>query len=177
MNDRCVKGDICDDYSTGNPIHIHVYPDEVLVYNDGKLPENWAIEQLFAKHTSKPYNPLIAGAFFRSGQIEAWGRGIEKINIACKEWNKPQPFFRISSNEVMIGFTTDTKFGDKFGDNQTQSNILEMMRLKPTVSAKLIAKEIGITTRSVEKNIRILKNVGLIERVGSAKSGYWVVKT
>jgi ATP-dependent DNA helicase RecG len=28
------------DYSTGNPIHIHIYPDKVLIYNDGRLPDN-----------------------------------------------------------------------------------------------------------------------------------------
>jgi len=31
------------------------------------------------KHPSKPFNPLLANAFFRAGYIESWGRGIEKI--------------------------------------------------------------------------------------------------
>ena len=169
-----------DNYSTGNPIHIHIYPDKVLIYNDGRLPETWTIEDLFAPHTSKPYNPLIAGAFFRSGQIEAWGRGIEKITEACKSWGKPEPFFRIRPNEVMIGFNTESqfgeKFGEKFGENQTQEKIMEFMRLKPSASAKFIAGEIGITARAVEKSIRILKEAGLIERTGPAKGGHWVVK-
>jgi len=95
------------DYCTGNPIHIHIYPDKVLIYNDGRLPETWTMNNLLIPHTSKPYNPLIAGAFFRSGQIEAWGRGIQKITNACMEWGKPEPFFKISSNEVMIGFHVD----------------------------------------------------------------------
>jgi len=30
--------------------------------------------------------------------------------------------------------------------------------------------------RNVEANINILKKSGLIERVGAAKGGYWVVK-
>ena len=104
------------DYSTGNPIHIHIYPDKVLIYNDGRLPENWTVEDLFTLHTSKPHNPLIAGAFFRSGQIEAWGRGIEKITDACKAWGKPEPFYKIRTNEVMIGFNTEPEFGEKFGE-------------------------------------------------------------
>jgi ATP-dependent DNA helicase RecG len=167
------------DYSTGNPIHIHIYPDKVLIYNDGRLPETWTVEDLFIPHTSKPYNPLIAGAFFRSGQIEAWGRGIEKITTACKEWGKPAPFYSVRPNEVMIGFDTESQFGEKFGEkfgaNQTQDKILALMREKPTISAKIIAEEIGITTRGVEKSIRELKKAGLVERVGSAKGGHWVV--
>jgi len=89
------------DYTTGNPIHVHIYPDEVLIYNDGRLPENWTADKLFAPHSSKPHNPFIAGAFFRSGQIEAWGRGVEKITASRTAWNQPAPFYRISSNEVM----------------------------------------------------------------------------
>ena len=168
------------DYSTGNPIHIHIYPDRVLIYNDGRLPENWTAEDLFAMHTSKPYNPLIAGAFFRCGQIEAWGRGIEKITESCKSWGKPKPFYHIRPNEVMIEFNIapqfGEKFGEKFGETQTNMKILYIMRMKPTVSAKTIAAEIGITVRGVEKNIKALKEAGLVERVGAAKGGYWVVK-
>jgi ATP-dependent DNA helicase RecG len=168
------------DYSTGNPIHIHIYPNKVLIYNDGRLPENWTVEDLFATHTSMPYNPLIAGAFFRSGQIEAWGRGIEKITAACKSWGKSPPFYRIRSNEVMLEFDTDVgidkKFDKKFGENGTQKKILEIMNQNPTISARAIAKKINITLRGVEKSIRTLKEAGLIERVGAAKGGRWAVK-
>jgi len=76
----------------------------------------------------------------------------------------------------MIGFNTESEFGEKFGENQTQEEIMAIMRSRPTISAKGIGKEIGITTRGVEKSIRELKKAGLIERVGSAKGGHWVVK-
>jgi ATP-dependent DNA helicase RecG len=169
------------DYSTGNPIHIHIYPDKVLIYNDGRLPENWTVENLFEPHTSKPHNPLIANAFFRSGQIEAWGRGIERIIEACKEWNMPEPFFKVGSHEVMIGFNTEVqfgeKFGEKFGESQSQEKILTIMKNNPKVSAKAIANEIGLTARGVEKCISNLKALGLIERVGASKGGYWKVNT
>ena len=168
------------DYSTGNPIHIHIYPDKILMYNDGRLPETWTADDLFSPHTSRPYNPLIAGAFFRSGQIEAWGRGIEKITEACKSWGKSVPFFQIRPNEVMIGFNTESQFGEKFGEkfgiNQTQEKIMAIMQSNPAVSANTLAEELGITTRGVEKSIRELKKVGMLERKGAAKGGYWVVK-
>jgi ATP-dependent DNA helicase RecG len=64
------------DYATGNPIHIKIYADKVVIYNDCQLPPHITPDNLFAGIGSKPHNPLIANAFFRSGQIEAWGRGI-----------------------------------------------------------------------------------------------------
>jgi ATP-dependent DNA helicase RecG len=169
------------DYSTGNPIHIHIYPEKVLIYNDGRLPENWTIDDLFAPHTSKPYNPLIAAAFFRSGQIESWGRGVQKIADACTFWGKPEPFYKVRSNEVMIGFDTKPEFTEKFTkkyiENETKQKILELMLKNPKISRENIANQIGITTRGVQKNINVLKDLGLIQRVGAAKGGYWVVKS
>ena len=79
----------------------------------------------------------------------------------------------------MIGFITESefgeKFGEKFGENHTKEKIMAIMRVKPTASAKAIAEEIGISTRGVEKNIRYLKKAGLIERIGAANGGHWVV--
>jgi len=175
------------DYSTGNPIHIHIYPDKVLIYNDGRLPDTWTVEDLFASHTSKPFNPLIAGAFFRSGQIEAWGRGVEKIAEACKSWGKPVPFYKVRPNEVMIGFETPLfeekqgsefveKFVEKFVENENQLAILKLMQERPTISAAAIGKHLGITARGVQKNISMLKKAGAVERVGAAKGGRWIVK-
>jgi ATP-dependent DNA helicase RecG len=51
-----------------------------------------------------------------------------------------------------------------------------MMLEQPTVSAKSIAKIIGMTSRGIQKNIDSLKKAGLVERVGAAKGGHWVVK-
>ena len=38
-----------------------------------------------------------------------------------------------------------------------------------------IAKTIGITSRTVEKQVKMLKEAGIIVRVGSNKSGVWKV--
>jgi len=172
------------DYSTGNPVHIHIYPDKVLIYNDGRLPDSWTVEDLFASHTSKPYNPLIAGVFFRSGQIEAWGRGIEKISESCKSWGKPVPFYQIRPNEVMIGFNTEVSIVENIvesivengNQNGAQTKILEIMRVNPKITAKTLAKEIGIAQRNVQVHIQALKAMGIVRRIGAAKGGYWVVK-
>jgi ATP-dependent DNA helicase RecG len=142
-----------------------------LIYNDGRLPDNWTVDSLIAPHTSKPHNPLIAGAFFRSGQIEAWGRGVEKMKMACREWGKPGPFYRIQSNEVMIGFNTKPQFTD----NDVWLTIIRLMSEQPTISQTVIGREINMTKRGVQKNIDMMKKAGLVERIGSAKSGYWKV--
>ena len=65
--------------------------------------------------------------------------------------------------------------GDSIGENDTQKRILAIMKQNPKVSAKVIASEIVIAPRNVEANIRVLKQAKLIDRVGLAKGGHWVV--
>jgi hypothetical protein len=42
-------------------------------------------------HASRPHNPDIANAFFRAGEIEAWGRGVAGIFRACLQADVPEP--------------------------------------------------------------------------------------
>ena len=64
------------DYAVPAPVQIRVYEDRLSIWNPATLPEGWAIDNMLQEHASVPYNPNIANAFFRAGEIEAWGRGI-----------------------------------------------------------------------------------------------------
>jgi ATP-dependent DNA helicase RecG len=81
------------DYSSGIPIQISVYPNKMIFWNEGQLPENWTVEKLTQKHPSKPHNPDIANPFFRIGYIESWGRGTIKMINACKAHKIAPPIF------------------------------------------------------------------------------------
>ena len=79
------------DYSVGAPIQIRVHDDRLSIWNPGELPEGWSLEKFLKKHSSRPFNPSVANAFFRAGDIEAWGRGIHQIFAACREAETPKP--------------------------------------------------------------------------------------
>ena len=67
------------------------------------MPANLAsTEKLFQKHSSKPYNPKLANAFFMSGMIEAWGRGFDKIKEACARYEGPLPEYDINKSGIMV---------------------------------------------------------------------------
>ena len=75
----------------------------------------------------------------------------------------------VSVESAQVG-TTETALG------KTSGKILSLMRENPQVSIPEIAKAIGRTARAIEMQVAQLKAEGLIERVGSAKGGHWVVK-
>lgn len=95
------------DYSGGVPIQISVYNDKIIIWNEGQLPENWTIKNLMEKHASRPFNPDIANALFRSGYIESWGRGTIKIIRECKQMGIPEPVFGCDTNEISVAFRKD----------------------------------------------------------------------
>ena len=63
------------------------------------------------------------------------------------------------------------KFGIKFGINEKR--ILLLLHADPSVTAQDIAEQIGISLRGVEKQIKRLRDLGVISRQGSRKSGLW----
>ena len=51
------------------------------------------------------------------------------------------------------------------------------MRDNPNITTNELSQILGISETAVENNITYLKENGCIERIGSKKSGYWLVKS
>jgi ATP-dependent DNA helicase RecG len=127
------------DYSGGVPIQISVYTDKIIIWNEGQLPENWTVKNLLEKHASRPYNPDIANALFRSGYIESWGRGTLKIIRECKQAGIPEPVFSYDSSDISVEFRKDI-----YNEKYLQSLNLNDRQVK----AVLFTKEKGKLTNS-----------------------------
>ena len=177
-------------YMFGTPIQIRVENEAIIISNQCFFPEGWTVETLMKPHQSKPYNPNIANVFYRAGYIENWGRGVEKICDACKELGAKLPRYEILGNGVRVFFKAlksaliDEKtanvqgnVGGNVGENvgEKEREIIEIIALSPSISAKNIAQKMGMTSRQVERLLSQLKAKRLIERVGPDKGGHWKV--
>ena len=56
-----------------------------------------------------------------------------------------------------------------------QVSILELMILKPTISATELSQRFSITSRTIQRDIAKIKKLGLIEREGDDHGGKWIV--
>ena len=92
------------DYAVGAPVQIRVYENRLKIWNPAVLPEGWTLENLLADHSSSPYNPDVANAFFRAGEIETWGRGIQRIFEACENAGTPAPIIDYKPNDLWLEF-------------------------------------------------------------------------
>ena len=87
------------DYASFTPIQISVSDDKLYVANVGSLPEDWTLEKLLGKHSSRPRNPTIAGCVYLTGKIETWGRGIRKVFDECAKHGCPPPVYEVGMGD------------------------------------------------------------------------------
>jgi len=111
------------DYRSGAPIQIGVYDDKIMLWNSGQLPLDWTVERLTEKHSSLPYNPDVANAFFRAGMIELWGRGIEKILAASQSAGLPAPEFRYEHTGLWVVFRFASGGEARFRERQVAGQV------------------------------------------------------
>ena len=60
--------------------------------------------------------------------------------------------------------------------NKTQKKIVELIRNNPSITIEEMAKFASVETRTIERNIKTLKQKEIIERVGADKNGHWLTK-
>ncbi|MCB9882220.1 MAG: putative DNA binding domain-containing protein [Planctomycetes bacterium] len=93
------------DYS--NPsgyVAVAVFDDRIEVRSIGGLPRGVTAESLSGPHPSIPRNPLIAEAFHRTGAVEIWGRGTNRVIEACERHGIEPPVFEEQDGAVYVTF-------------------------------------------------------------------------
>ena len=70
----------------------------------GAFPPDMSLEKLKSAHRSEPYNPVIAGVFYKRKLLESWGRGINLMITECTKAGLPEPEFRAERNVVTVTF-------------------------------------------------------------------------
>ncbi len=178
-------------------VQVALYDDRLEVTSPGGLYNGLTYEDIMNGH-SKLRNRVVANVFNQMGLVEAWGTGIRRIKEAAETYQLPVPniqafddmfrvnFYRSQVSTIEKGNSEKIrrKFGedsekirreDNFELSETQQNILSLLQKNGRLSAKAIAEVLSVSARTVEKNIKILKNQGILIRHGSPKGGYWEV--
>ena len=167
-----------------------IYDDHIRLWNEGVLPENYTVETLMSKHTSKPRNPKMAQVFYRAGFIEAWGRGYEKIMKAFDKANLKRPEFTVEQGgvtaiiyrEIFMSIRGDAKLNQtepKPNQNRTKTEqkiqILELLSETPTITRAEIAEILTLHESSVQRRLEALVKEGKLRHIGPTNGGSWEV--
>ena len=165
------------DYTGPYPIQISVYDNKIMIWNYGKLPENWTVEDLLDKHSSQPRNPDIATTFFRSGYVESWGRGMDKMRNLCLEAKIPLPQLSCKGNDFWTVFRKDIYNKEdlsKLGLSDRQIKAVLYVKEHGKITNKEYQEiNTGITDRTALRDLEILIEKGILKRIGEKKAAYY----
>ena len=92
MREAVVNAVVHRDYARHTATQIRVHHDRITIRNPAELPADWSVPTT-GEMPSEPHNSRVAHAFFRTGLIEAWGRGIQQIRERCAEAGNPTPLW------------------------------------------------------------------------------------
>lgn len=57
--------------------------------------------------------------------------------------------------------------------SKTVKKIIDLVISDPSITADNMANKVGVTKRAIEKNIKRLRDMGILIHEGSDKTGYW----
>jgi ATP-dependent DNA helicase RecG len=161
----------------GGAIAIGIYDDRLEISSTGILPFGLTPEDLKRPHQSRPWNPLIAHVFFRRGIIESWGRGTLKMIELTQRAGLTPPEFECRTGEVIVRFSPTQYVPPTRVDHQLsalQRELLEVLA-QGSKSLREILAMLQETTpeRTVQDNLKMLRELGLVELTGQRRSAKW----
>lgn len=162
------------DYSGGVPIQISMYSDKLIFWNEGQLPEDWTIENLSIKHPSKPYNPDIANALFRSGYIESWGRGTLKMINECIRFGIPKPKYFYDMSGFWVEFRKDIfdlEYFKSLGLNDRQIQAMKYVKENGKMTNSEYQTNYSVARNTATRDLTELVEKGLLKSSESKGAG------
>lgn len=72
------------------------------------------------------------------------------------------------------GFKKDTESIPK-NISKTQSNILSLIQDNDIITQQDLSKQLNLSLPSIKKNIKILKELGILSRKVSNRNGRWII--
>lgn len=134
----------------------------------------------FYSGASIPVNEVLASTFLQLRLSERSGRGVPKIVLrygkGAIKIEKNRITVTISFQKIDNETHAEVKNKVKININDSQKKIIETMRDNPNVKTVRLMAITGLSGSGVNRNLKKLKELGLIERIGSLKNGYWSVK-
>ncbi len=178
----------------GTNVELAFYDDRIEIVSCGTIGNGKTLEELLKRPTSQRRNQLVCDIFSRLDFMERRGSGIKKILLAYEN-DKKKPKFEIIGDVFIVTFysrlyrnvernddnvdtnverNVERKIKEKYPElSNTSIDIINLVEINNHITQPEIAKELDKATNTIYRNIKVLKDMGIIERVGSTKKGYW----
>jgi ATP-dependent DNA helicase RecG len=156
------------------PIRLSIFDNRIEIVNPGHLPNNLTVEKIKAGN-SNIRNPILV-SYVAKGMLPYHGLG-SGITRALDEW--PEIDFTDDRDGCLFKAIVHRKEADSIVlpkvSGKTSGKILEAILQNNTITIPELSILIGITERSIERNLQKLQKEGILKRIGPAKGGHWLI--
>ena len=177
LKEAIINAVIHGDY-IGAHTQLKIYPDKLLLWNEGALPKDIKIADLKKSHPSRPRNELLADVFFKAGLIETWGRGTIKITNECKKAGLPEPEFKEEFGGFSVCFYKDIYTEEKLrkmGLNDRQIKAIKYVKERGKITNREYQELTKCSRNTVTNDLRKLIQKGIIKESGKKGAGAFYV--
>ena len=178
------------DYTVmGGEVHLDIYEDRLTVTSPGGMYNGMLIQDLdIADVSSERRNPILANVMAQLDYMEKRGSGLTRI---CNETqaldgykDELKPVFKSTPTQfqtIIFASSDNQNVGDFVGDmsetklTERQQKILNLIKESPTISAKQMSETLSVATRTIERDLSLMKKAGVLKREGKDNNGVWIV--
>lgn len=177
VREAVVNAIVHNDWSNEYSPKFEIFSDRLVISSNGGIQDNTTKEE-FLEGFSLPKNKELMKVFNDLDLVEQMGTGIIRI---LQSYNKDSfeffpNFIRVTFPFNENKFKTNTKEIKNNNLTEIQNSIIGLMIDSPTITQETLARLLDVNIRTIQRNIKTLIDVGLIERIGATKKGEWIVK-
>lgn len=175
------------------PVRLFIFDNRIEIISPGHLPNNLTVEKIRTGN-SNIRNPILV-SYIAKGLLPYKGIG-SGIKRALEDWqeidfidNREGNLFvvtvqrsaiKTSGKPVKSGKTSE-KTSEKIDSSKktsekTSGKIITQIYQNYHITIQELAVIIGVTERSIERNIQKLRQSGQLKRIGGRKGGHWLVE-
>lgn len=179
VKEAIINAIVHNDWSNEYPPKFELFSDRIEISSFGGIQSEFTEEEFLLGY-SAPKNKELMRVFKDLELVEHLGTGIRKI---LKKYDKNiyhfyPHFITVSIKYEQNEFEYKTISRQKVNnDNLTsvQESIIKLIMDKPNITQPQMAKMLNVTERTIRNHLKSLIANDLIKRVGSKKTGEWVI--
>ena len=172
-------------YLKPSNIKIEFYDDRVEITSPGGILDGTLEEILSGYQTFR--NPGLVRVLDKFDYIENFGKGMKRIQEAYENSDKKPSFdvnntyFRIVLPDLnfyhnsTINSTNNSTIDSTIRLSETQVAILTLIKENKYITTNEISDKLNKELSTIKKSIKVLKDVGILARIGTNRTGYWEI--
>ena len=184
LKEAVINAIVHSDYTYNTSPIIELYSDRIEITSGGGLPQELSQEE-FLEGVTAPRNKELIRVFKDVDLIENIGSGVLRILEAYDKscFIFMDHFLRVSFKyrENPFKYDNDKIKNDKINDtindkiNKKEKQILNVLSDNPNITIPEISSITKISTATISRYLKQLQDKQIIKRVGSNKSGNWII--